>query len=153
MSARPDGGRAQPVRAGTAPSLETRSYWLSALNQSLSGRPENREYSGKWLIFVAKNLADQEWGRIRTETAAGRLGCRSKVSTEATNPAQRVRNPSDRVIVVFTYDYRDLADVRRVRARLRELGFAEKLAYKTNEATRARLYGEPDDLSVHMLYE
>ena len=69
------------------------------------------------------------------------------------NPAAIVRNPQQRVIAVFTDDSQDLPDVRRVRSRLRKLGFTDKMAYKTNEATRRRAYAEPEDLTVHVLFE
>lgn len=96
---------------------------------------------------------DGAWEVIRTETEAGRLGCRSKISTALRAPDQVVLDEGQRVIAVFTYDSRDLADVRRVRERLRQLGYTDRIAYKTNAATRARLYGRPDDLRVHLLFE
>ena len=135
------------------PSEEHEAYWLTTLPRDVSARPEDREHSGKWLVFVRKERIDEVWEVLRAETEAGRLGCRSKVSTSARNPDQVVLDERDGVICVFTYDHRDRADVRRVRARLRELGFRERLAYKTNRATREGRYGEPSDLSVHELYE
>lgn len=41
---------------------------------------------------------------------------------------------------MYTYDHNDEEDVMRVRKKLRELGFTEKLSYKTDEATRAGIY-------------
>jgi hypothetical protein len=135
------------------PSEEREAFWLYARNETPTGRPEDRERSGKWLVFVPKERLDEVWEVLWKETEAGRLGCRTKVSTAARNPAQVVLDERNGVISVFTYDHRDEADLRRVRARLRELGFRDKLAYKTNRATRERRYGDPSDLSVHLRYE
>ena len=46
-----------------------------------------------------------------------------------------------KLICVYTYNFEDLDDVRRVRLRLRELGYIKKIPYKT------------DDKKVSLLYE
>lgn len=44
------------------------------------------------------------------------------------------------VICIYTYDHEDESDVMRVREKLRELGFAENLGYKTDAATYSGVY-------------
>jgi hypothetical protein len=38
---------------------------------------------------------------------------------------------------VYTYDWQDEKDVRRVRQELRELGITQRIPYKSDEETRA----------------
>ncbi len=103
-----------------------------------AGRPTT-SLGGKWLIFVDPADADEAWRRVRNETAAGRLGTSARVSTAKKNPDAR----DDRtVIYVHTPDWRDEADVMRVRERLRELGFTERLGYKRNIETYQGEYSE-----------
>ena len=105
----------------------------------------------KWLLFVSTQRIDLVWRTIRAETLAGRLGVAAKVATAMKNP----NATSDRVklICVYTYNADDLIDVRRVRERLRELGFLKKLPYKTDAATGAGKYTAQGDTNVSMLYE
>ncbi len=53
-----------------------------------------------------------------------------------------------RVICVYTYDYADEADVRRVREELRALGFIDKLSYKADEDTLAGKYAQLGDRNI-----
>lgn len=46
----------------------------------------------------------------------------------------------DHVICVYTYDFRDKADVGRVLKGLREIGIEGKLYYKTDQATISGIY-------------
>jgi hypothetical protein len=46
------------------------------------------------------------------------------------------------VIVVYTADWQDHDDVRRVLRELRRLGFGGRLSYKTDAATIAGRYGK-----------
>ncbi|MDE1821632.1 MAG: DUF1917 domain-containing protein [Euryarchaeota archaeon] len=142
-----------PLDPETQPSTCRSSPWIRALIEDGKAPREDRKFSGKWLLFVLRETVDRVWEEIDSKTAEGRLGCQSKVSTVRRDPAQVIYDEGKHVICVFTYDCRDPEDVRRVRERLRELGFREKIAYKTNAATRAGLYGDPSDLRVHLLYE
>ncbi len=45
-----------------------------------------------------------------------------------------------KVICVYTYDWTDEADVRRVRQELRALGITSKIPYKTDDDTNAGRY-------------
>ena len=107
--------------------------------------------SGKWLLFIPVNRIDNVWQIIDQETQLGRLGIAAKVATARANSlatSQRVR-----LICVYTYDCTDLDDVRRVRQRLRELGFAKKIPYKTDTATAEGKYAQNGDKKVSLFYE
>jgi hypothetical protein len=58
-----------------------------------------------------------------------------------------------RLICVYTYDCTDLDDVRRVRQRLRELGFTKKIPYKTDSATANGRYSQNGNKKVSLFYE
>jgi hypothetical protein len=54
---------------------------------------------------------------------------------------------------VYTYDSHDEADVRRIRQVLRELGFAGKLPYKTDQETLDGRYSHKGDRHISKYYE
>src|SRR2546426_2837732 len=114
------------------PSEVTETYWIRAFRKSGS-YPKATERSGKWLLFVPIEEIDEIWARIKTATEDGKLGDCSKVATMRPNP--NAANPRTKVICVYTYDSEDEADVRRVRQVLRELGFINRLPYKTDADT------------------
>lgn len=124
---------------GVIPSMTTHMYWIV----QDAPRPENEELNdelvGKWLIFVPANQANEAWRKVRDETCAGRLGTSAKVSTAKPNPESRDERT---VIYVYTRDWRDEADVMRVRERLRDLGFVERIGYKRNIETYQGEYSE-----------
>jgi hypothetical protein len=79
------------------------------------------------------HLVDAVWHDIRQATERGELGSTAKVSTAKPNP--NANDPSEKVICVFTYDYTDEEDVRRIRQVLRRLGITHKIPYKADEDT------------------
>lgn len=102
-------------------------------------REQVTERSGKWMIFSPLEEHDQAWEVIRVSTEVDELGFSAKAATAFENP--RRLNDKEKVICVYTYDYSDLSDVRRVFNQLRGLGFAQQLPYKSNADTRAGNYG------------
>jgi len=76
---------------------------------------------------------------VRDATCRGELGISSKVSTARPDPDSRDER---KVIYVYTRDWRDEADVMRVREKLRELGFTERIGYKRNIETYRGEYSE-----------
>jgi len=50
--------------------------------------------------------------------------------------------PEIRVICVYTYDWADEVDVRRIREELRRLGITWKIPYKADEDTIKGRYGK-----------
>ena len=88
--------------------------------------------AGKWLVFLPADQVDAAWQRVRDATAAGELGISAKVSTAKPNPDAR----DDRyVIYVYTADWREEAEVMRVREALRALGVEDRIGYKRNLET------------------
>jgi hypothetical protein len=117
---------------GVVPSKTTRMYWI--VQDAPSIRPDaiEDELAGKWLIFLQPEDVDLAWRKVRDATSRGELGISAKVSTSKPNPDAR---DGMKVIYVYTADWRDEAEVMRVRERLRELGFTERIGYKRNIET------------------
>jgi len=131
------------------PSRVTEVPWLYARRRR--GRyPRPTPRSGKWLVFVRPEDVDEVWARIRKAVEEGRLGHAAKVATAAPNPLAR---PGRRVICVYTYDWTDEADVRRVREELRRLGITWKIPYKADEDTRRGRYLAAGDRRISKYYE
>ena len=124
---------------GVLPSKTTRMYWIAQDAPGPLARGLDDEQVGKWLIFVPPKEADEAWRKIRDETAKGLLGISAKVSTAKPNPDSRDERA---VIYVYTRDWADEADVMRVRKRLRDLGFTERIGYKRNIETYRGEYSE-----------
>ncbi len=131
------------------PSKIRDAYWVHAENPNPPTDWTDR--SGKWLIFTSFKKIDQYWKLIHDETIAGRLGMAAKVATSKSN--ELAKNPFIKVICVYTYDSSDVADVMRVRARLKEIGFEKKLSYKTDEATTSGVYAGTTEGPVSLYYE
>ena len=89
-------------------------------------------------MFVDEEDVDAVWEKVATATLSGRLGCAAKVATAWPNPLAR---SSKRVICVYTCDFTDHEDVTRVLVVLRDLGFKERLSYKTDVDTLSGRYG------------
>lgn len=130
-----------PLREGEGvfPSKTTRMYWIVQDAPGPAARGLDDEQVGKWLIFVPAEGVDEAWRKIRDETVKGTLGISAKVSTAKPNPDSRDERS---VIYVYTRDWADEADVMRVRERLRDLGFEERIGYKRNIETYRGEYSE-----------
>ncbi|MDD3135592.1 MAG: DUF1917 domain-containing protein [Methanoregula sp.] len=121
------------------PSKTTQTYWI--VQDAPGSAPEaiEDEAVGKWLIFQEPDQIDALWIKVRDATVALTLGISAKVSTAKPNPASR---DSRKVIYVYTKDWADEPDVMRVRERLRELGFVDRIGYKRNIETFAGEYAK-----------
>lgn len=139
-----------PVEPDAKPSDVFHTPWIWAKDRS--GKPMNRSpaKTGKWMLFNVGEKHDLAWEKVRVSTELGELGPSAKAATAFRN---LISNDSSRalVICVYTYDYCDEGDVRRVLVRLREIGVTEDLSYKTNADTRTRNYGEGVALYVSRL--
>ena len=84
---------------------------------------------GKWLLFPAPESYAREWRLVAEATAEGKLGPTSKAAT------LDFGNPSG-LICIYTYDFTDTEDVRRVLEELVELGVcrpdAKPIYYKAD---------------------
>ncbi|NYT07316.1 MAG: DUF1917 domain-containing protein [Methanomicrobiales archaeon] len=117
---------------GVVPSMTTRMYWIVQDAPEVQADAIEDELAGKWLIFLPPEEVDAAWVKVRNATRRNELGISAKVSTAKPNPDSR---DNTKVIYVYTPDWRDEADVMRVRECLRELGFTDRLGYKRNIET------------------
>jgi len=120
------------------PSEVTQISWLYIKRQQ-GEYPATTPRSGKWLIPLRPQKLDEVWPAVREATKDGRLGQASMAATA--KPSPRASKSGDKVICVFTYDWTDAEDARRVRQVLRDIGITKKLHYKRDEDTRAGRYG------------
>ncbi|KAL4879614.1 hypothetical protein BJY04DRAFT_219955 [Aspergillus karnatakaensis] len=112
--------------------------------------------SGKWMFFITADRVDSYWSAIADATMNGHLGIAAKVATDDGEDRARL-------IAVYTRDYQDTDDVKRVLRKLVELNLVKKsekpvyykadaLTYlnimsKNNYGMRATLYSSADVLT------
>jgi len=87
--------------------LQVRETW------GLTGAPQ-------WMIFCSPIDVDEVWEVIAKATANNELGIAAKVM-----PRQEDDGKRERVIAIYTVDFRDRKDVERVLRKLRELKLVE----------------------------
>ncbi|KAL2815502.1 hypothetical protein BJX63DRAFT_160368 [Aspergillus granulosus] len=92
--------------------LETRLFALAQ---------EMNVVTGKWLLFMTPDRVDLFWRAVVEGTLRGELGHAAKVATDADDGQGRAR-----LICIYTKDYRDREDIKRVLMRLMELGLVRK---------------------------
>ena len=126
-----------PPSVDRKPSEVTDSYWIYA-ERKTGFYPSATENVGKWLVFVPLCQIDEVWQKIKVATQKGKLGNATKAATARPNPL--AARPDSKVICVYTYDWTDEADVRRIRQELRKLGITSRIPYKTDKDTLAGKY-------------
>jgi len=124
---------------GVIPSKTTQMYWIVVDAPDSAPEAIEDENAGKWLIFQEPDQVDTSWKKVRDATVARELGISAKVSTAKPNPESR---DNHKVIYVYTKDWADETDVMRVREKLRELGFVDRIGYKRNLETFAGEYAK-----------
>src|SRR3989344_3916595 len=107
-------------------------YWIYA-ERKVGKYPESTASSGKWLIFVNPERLDTVWRKIKYATENGKLGYESKTATAKPNPL--AGKSKQKVICVYTYDWTDKQDVKRIRNELKKLGIVWRIPYKTDRDT------------------
>ena len=122
---------------GVTPTKTTQMYWIVLDAPGSAPEAIEDENAGKWLIFQEPDAVDAAWKKVRDATVALELGISAKVSTAKPNPDSR---DNRKVIYVYTKDWADETDVMRVREKLRELGFVDRIGYKRNIETFAGEY-------------
>ena len=132
------------------PSQITDEYWLYAVRKR-GQYPKATARSGKWLVFVPVAQVDEVWAKIREATEKGCLGDSAKVATAKPNP--NATDPSQKVICIYTYDWTDKEDVRRIRDELRALGITSKIPYRTDRDTSAGKYAKRGHRRISKYYE
>jgi hypothetical protein len=126
------------------------THWLYASGQ-IGIYPAPTARCGKWLLFVPVTLIDDAWAKIKSAVEEGRLGDSAKVATAL--PSPNASSSAERVICVYTYDWTDVVDVRRIREELRHLGFTRKIPYKANEDTHVGRYQVHGHTPISKYYE
>jgi hypothetical protein len=92
---------------------------------------------GKWLLYEPEDAINKNWNTIASSTLKGELGISAKVAT-----AKQVGISKEYVVCVYTENYLDADDVKRVRQRLRELGYTQRLYYKPDLYTYLKIYSK-----------
>ena len=118
------------------PSQDRSEYWKHAAVEGLKSWYSN-QITGKWCIFHPSSEVDEAWEKISKAVKEGKLGAVAKVSTW--HSAQQPQYKDNHVICVYTDDYTDEKDVRRVRDALTDLGYLQPLKYKRDIDTRNRV--------------
>jgi len=132
------------------PSEVTDAYWIYAIREE-GEYPKTTQRSGKWLIFVDPKNVDEVWAKIKEATEGGKLGDSAKVATAKPNP---LAGKSDtKVICVYTYDWTDEKDVKRIREEVRKLGITNKIPYKADEDTLSGKYRIMGHRGISKYYE
>ena len=124
---------------GVIPSKTTQTYWIVQDAPGSAPEATEDENAGKWLIFQEPDQVDAVWKKVRDATVALELGISAKISTAKPNPDSR---DARKVIYVYTKNWADEPDVMRVREKLRELGFVDRIGYKRNIETFAGEYAK-----------
>lgn len=124
---------------GVIPTKTTQMYWIVLDAPGSAPEAIEDENAGKWLIFQDPDQVDASWKMVRDATVAKELGISAKVSTAKLNPDSR---DNRKVIYVYTKDWADEIDVMRVREKLREMGFVDRIGYKRNIETFAGEYSK-----------
>ena len=132
------------------PSEVTAIYWLYA-KRIATDYPKHTKNSGKWLIFSNNNNIDLLWMKIKKATENGLLGRFSKVATA--KPNSNAPNQDMKVICVYTYDYKDIYDVFKIRTELRKLGIVQAIPYKTDLNTLKGKYAVKGNKRISTYYE
>ncbi|THY60875.1 DUF1917-domain-containing protein [Aureobasidium pullulans] len=103
----------------------------SALLSQFSGEKELScgVTSGKWMLFPKPDDVNRVWRLVAEAVVDGRLGDTAKVApADPPNPFTGEQKQSSHLICVYTKDFSDLDDVRRVLAEMVELGLAPRNA-------------------------
>ncbi|KAK3933760.1 hypothetical protein QBC46DRAFT_401340 [Diplogelasinospora grovesii] len=97
--------------------------------------------SGKWMLFPELHKVNSTWQTVCEAVVAGKLGTGAKVR------ARRSTADKERIIYVYTRDFADHADVRRVLLSLVELGLVTRgqersIRYKIEAYTHLGIYAD-----------
>lgn len=125
------------------PTTHLSGYWVAAANPKKSFI--NSDLSGKWIIQLEEKEVDSVWKKIKKACKSGKFEL-AKCSTLLM--IQEVPKYKDYVICVYTNDWSDLNDVKKVRENLRKLGIEQPLKYKRDLETRNGVYGTNDEFYI-----
>lgn len=132
--------------------------------------------SGKWMVFTSAEYHAEVWEKLKAATKAGELGTAAKTAraedwdrlkVALDKYAERVASVEPRMAAmdtlakayersrsralltcIYTHDFEDHDDVRRVLVALRGLGFSGRLSYKRDLDTLEDNYS--DGVSIYV---
>ncbi|KAM0285487.1 hypothetical protein ACHAQH_001437 [Verticillium albo-atrum] len=90
-----------------------------------------RVRAGKWMLFCDPEVVNEVWGLVAKATANNELGIAAKVAPRSDDTGRK-----ERLICIYTADFRDMPDVTRVLRGLQELGVVETM--------KKAIYYKPD---------
>lgn len=92
------------------------------LEEKLLAKAKEKNFtSGKWMLFPTAEDVNSQWAIVAEATVNRELGTAAKV---APNSGDGDRTP--RLICVYTKDFSDMEDVKRVLSRMVELGLVKQ---------------------------
>ncbi|KAG2024829.1 hypothetical protein GB937_003529, partial [Aspergillus fischeri] len=95
--------------------------------------------SGKWMMFITADRVDKYWEAVATGTVSGKLGDAAKVATDDGSGRPRL-------IAIYTKDYADRQDVKRVLERMVDLELVNTderpIYYKCDAYTYLRILSD-----------
>lgn len=100
--------------------------------------------NGKWMLFPRPQQVDDIWAVVAKGTLEGRLGSAAKVATDAGD------GKPERLICIYTEDFSNVRDVKRVLKEIRRLGLvssekgAKPIYYKTDAYTYLGITSDND---------
>ncbi|KAH6606255.1 hypothetical protein Trco_005408 [Trichoderma cornu-damae] len=111
-------------RSGKARSMvekEIRKEQKQAVDDILNLAHLAKVRTGKWMLFCPASEVNGVWEIVAKATANNELGIAAKVA-----PRSPLEDPrKDRIVCIYTADFRDKADVGRVLQKMRELKLVE----------------------------
>ena len=124
--------------------------WVYA-QRKIGTYPAHTSRGGKWLIFVSGHTLHTVWEKIRVALERGKLGGLAKASTMKYG----MHSPDSKhgVICVYTHDWKDHQDVKRIREELRKIGITRKIPYRTDEDTERGTYHANGSEKISKYYE
>lgn len=132
--------------AGRPQSLLARQ--LTSLRQSateyiLASATHHGITTGKWMLFPQPADVDAVWRTVAHATASNELGCEAKVATAPDSND----GGAARLICIYTKDFADKEDVRRIAQSLNRLGLAA-----SKGSAGKLIYYKPGKISFFYLY-
>ena len=78
--------------------------------------------TGKWMIFLSRDVADANWIKIATAVVEGELGCAAKIGPTKIDTTHQAGAGRPVLCCIYTSDFSDRAEVKRVLLALDAMG-------------------------------
>ena len=124
------------LRALNPPGRASASSKKECVQALLAVAQQQRYTTGKWLLFLSPDSADEAWATIARCTAEGQLGCSAKIS-----PTAGLLDGEVAVCCVYVTDFAARGEVRRVLQALQGLGMEVRAGFKPDVYTELGIMG------------